>query len=93
MWNGKKRFFVADFYCHEHKLIIEVDGKIHEIQKDRDEMRDFIISTMGLKVLRIQNEVNLLDHKIFLEQLKATISPSLFKRGGRPADRQAGGEL
>lgn len=21
--------FIADFYCHEHKLIVEVDGKYH----------------------------------------------------------------
>jgi very-short-patch-repair endonuclease len=29
-YQGRKRFFVADFYCHEAKLIIELDGKIQE---------------------------------------------------------------
>lgn len=26
---GQKRFFIVDFYCHEQKLIVEVDGSIH----------------------------------------------------------------
>jgi very-short-patch-repair endonuclease len=28
-WRGKQKFFVADFYCHENRLIIELDGGIH----------------------------------------------------------------
>ena len=54
--DGCKRFFVADFYCSEHKLVIEIDGKIHERQKDYDEMRTFIMNTMGIKVIRFKNE-------------------------------------
>ncbi|MDA3812710.1 MAG: DUF559 domain-containing protein, partial [Candidatus Cloacimonetes bacterium] len=38
-WNDKIRYFVADFYCHECKLIIEIDGGIHELQKDYDILR------------------------------------------------------
>ena len=52
----RKRFFVADFYCSEHKLVIEIDGKIHDRQKDYDEMRTFIMNTMGIKVIRFKNE-------------------------------------
>ena len=54
--DGCKRFFIADFYCAEHKLIIEIDGKIHERQRDYDEMRTFIMNTMGIKVIRFKNE-------------------------------------
>lgn len=25
--DGRETFYVADFYCHEHKLLVEVDGK------------------------------------------------------------------
>lgn len=32
--------YIADFYCHEIKLVIELDGKIHENQKEYDEIRD-----------------------------------------------------
>ena len=52
----KLSFFIADFYCAEHRLVVELDGKIHDFQKDYDEQRDFIINEMGIKVLRIRNE-------------------------------------
>jgi len=54
--DGKKRFFIADFYCSEYKLVIEIDGKIHERQKDYDEMRTYIMNTIGIKVIRFKNE-------------------------------------
>jgi very-short-patch-repair endonuclease len=50
------RFFVADFYCHEHKLVIELDGKIHDYQKEQDQWREEIIKSQGLTVLRIKND-------------------------------------
>ena len=53
---GKKRFIVADFYCHEAKLIIELDGGIHEKQKDYDKARDYVTKSLGFKVLRLVNE-------------------------------------
>ena len=52
----KIRFFIADFYCAESKLIIEVDGGIHEKMQDNDKMRDIIIGELGMKVIRIRNE-------------------------------------
>ncbi len=54
--NNEHFFFVSDFYCAEQKLVIELDGKIHEYQKDRDENRDEILKALGLKILRIKNE-------------------------------------
>lgn len=54
-WEGRERFFVADFYCHEAGLIIELDGKIHEKQKDYDKLRDFVLNNFGLKVIRFTN--------------------------------------
>ncbi|MFI5128331.1 MAG: endonuclease domain-containing protein [Chitinophagales bacterium] len=54
---GRKRFYVADFYCASKKLIIELDGKHHEFseQKLYDQARDRILNKMGMKILRIQN--------------------------------------
>jgi len=49
-------FFVADFYCAEEKLVVELDGKVHDYQKDRDEHRDEILKALGLSILRIKNE-------------------------------------
>lgn len=52
----KHYFFVADFYCHQQGLVLEVDGAIHEFQKEYDEGRDTVIMELGLKVLRFTNE-------------------------------------
>ncbi|MCG8698178.1 MAG: DUF559 domain-containing protein [Bacteroidales bacterium] len=52
----KLHFFIADFYCDEAKLVIELDGKIHEEQEEYDKTRDSIMGQLGLKVLRFKNE-------------------------------------
>lgn len=55
-YHNKGRFIIADFYCHKAGLIIELDGGIHERQKDYDKARDQLVEMMGLKVIRIKNE-------------------------------------
>lgn len=51
------RGFIADFYCHRVKLVIEVDGGIHKKQLDYDRERDRIFSSLGLRILRIKNKM------------------------------------
>lgn len=53
---NKHFFYIADFYCAELKLVIEVDGKIHDFQKEYDYQRDMVLNGLGLSVLRIKNE-------------------------------------
>ncbi|WP_242023015.1 type ISP restriction/modification enzyme [Pseudanabaena mucicola] len=48
--------YIVDFYCHAAKLVIELDGGIHELQKDRDSDRDAYLKANGLQVLRFPNE-------------------------------------
>ncbi|MFH2033976.1 MAG: DUF559 domain-containing protein, partial [Candidatus Margulisiibacteriota bacterium] len=40
-WRWRQRFFVADFYCHEAGLIVELDGGIHDKRKNYDKARDY----------------------------------------------------
>lgn len=50
--------FIADFYCHELKLVIELDGEIHD-SKERQEYdlgRTYELNEFGITVLRIRNE-------------------------------------
>ncbi len=49
-------FFIADFYAPAAKLVIEVEGGIHEEQREYDEMRQMYFELLGLRVLRISNE-------------------------------------
>ena len=67
--------FIVDFYCHEKRLVIEVDGGIHneaEI-KERDEGREEELRSFGLTVLRFSNEEIINDMNIVLKKLKELI--------------------
>lgn len=48
--------FIVDFYCHAAKLIIEIDGEIHQKQTEQDTEREKILLAYGLRILRIKNE-------------------------------------
>lgn len=48
--------FIVDFYCHRAGLVVEVDGDIHDLQKEEDAMREKILSEMGLKTVRCRND-------------------------------------
>jgi very-short-patch-repair endonuclease len=56
MLDEKVRYYIADFYCYEKKLVIEIDGKIHDYQKEDDEYRTYIINQLGITVWRLKNE-------------------------------------
>lgn len=45
--------YVADFYCAAAKLVIEVDGLIHDYTVERDARRDDYMRGLGLKILRV----------------------------------------
>ena len=53
---GKETFFVADFFCHSDKLIVELDGKYHRYRLKEDEKRTKILNHLGFQVIRFTNE-------------------------------------
>jgi len=50
--------YIADFYCHKLKLVIEIDGGVHKekSQKEYDIGRTVELADLGIKVIRYQNE-------------------------------------
>ena len=50
--------YIADFYCHKHKLVIEIDGLYHNDnnQKEKDATRDQTMQDKGLNILRFTND-------------------------------------
>jgi very-short-patch-repair endonuclease len=50
--------FIVDFYCHEYRLVIEVDGDIHndEIVLQYDLGRTEVLNKYGLKIIRFTND-------------------------------------
>lgn len=48
-------FFIADFYCHEARLVVEVDGGIHNKQREYDDGRSAEMERYFIKVIRFSN--------------------------------------
>ena len=72
-FDNKKSFFVADFYCHELRLVIELDGPIHEKQKDYDQIRTEVLEFKNILVVRLTNEEILSDDEKSIGKLKEVI--------------------
>lgn len=48
--------YVVDFYCAQFKLVIEVDGDIHRIQRDADQERQVTIEEKDYRIIRFTND-------------------------------------
>ena len=74
--------YIADFYCDEKRLVIELDGNVHETepQKAKDNVRDKYFRSIGLIVLRIKNEQVLNSTGTILETIAEQL-PSTSGRG------------
>ena len=55
--NEITQFYIADFYCASLKLIIELDGGIHNEQIEYDKNRDSTLNEIGFTVVRLKNEM------------------------------------
>lgn len=84
-------YFVVDFYNSTYRLVVEVDGPIHDNQIDADRARQDILEILGLNVLRIKSKtiekslpIALNDIRVKIEELKikAIQFPSPFMGEG-----------
>ncbi len=48
--------YIADFACLEARLIVELDGPVHEDRYEQDEQRIDVLRSLGWHVLRFDNE-------------------------------------
>ena len=67
--------FVVDFYCHERKLAIEVDGGIHKKRKEYDKLRQVEIEAKDITVIRVNNEDIEDNCCSLIQKLKEAIRP------------------
>ena len=49
-------YFISDFVCLIKKVVIEIDGKVHDFQKEYDELRIARLKELGYIVIRFTNE-------------------------------------
>lgn len=64
--------YIADFYCQKYKLIIELDGEIHNTKEavEYDEVKDKFFKELGYKILRFQNSEVENDVEKVLDKIK-----------------------
>jgi very-short-patch-repair endonuclease len=67
--------FILDFYCAAHKLVVEVDGGIHETQIEYDAARTTELEAHGYKIVRFTNEVVLHQLETVLAEILQAVEP------------------
>jgi len=76
--------YIVDFYCHKLKLVIEIDGSVHDSEEAKlnDEKRQNDLENLNLTVIRftnnqVKNEIELVIEKIFSTIEKITANKEL----------------
>ena len=65
--------FIVDFYCHKAGLVVEVDGDVHDLQKEEDKRREKVLSEMGLRIVRFGNDEVGRELSAVVEKIKVSI--------------------
>ena len=76
--------FIADFYCHSARLIIEIDGSQHytKIGKQKDEFRTEILEGYDLRIIRFTNNQINTNFRGVCEYIDGAVSAFLREEGG-----------
>jgi very-short-patch-repair endonuclease len=76
--------YIADFYCHEHKLVIELDGSQHftDDGMQKDFQRTIRLNEMGIDVMRFDNQQVLTEIEAVLQKIleRLALTPALSQR-------------
>src|SRR4051794_6695821 len=63
--------FVTDFCCPDHRLIVELDGGIHDSQLEQDREREQLLIAAGYVIIRFPNERVIDNLSIVLAAIRA----------------------
>lgn len=61
--------YIVDFYCHAAALVVELDGDIHGLQRERDAAREQVLEQRGLRLLRYTNREVAQNLRCILDQI------------------------
>ncbi len=64
--------FIVDFFCSEVRLVVEIDGPIHDYTVEEDKIRQAFLESLALRVLRFTNEEVLLSTDAVLNKVLET---------------------
>jgi very-short-patch-repair endonuclease len=79
--------YVLDFYCHELKLAIELDGSPHEFRSEYDEHRTAELRGYGITVVRFANDDFRADPDIVAARIQYAIALAVEARPSPGAAR------
>ena len=84
--------FIADFYCHKAKLVIEVDGAQHYTEDgvQQDAFRTERLEELNLRVIRFTNRQIDTNFRGVCEYIDFVIKTSLREGGGSPSGDSEG---
>ncbi len=81
--------YIADFFAHAVKLVIEVDGDSHDERGEYDEKRTYWMNGRGLTVIRFTNE-DVLKNLDAVAQSIADLCSSAARPSPLPSPRRTG---
>lgn len=67
--------FILDFVCCKKRLVVEVDGEIHQGRIAQDRARDEFVSSQGFRTLRFTNEQVLNSPETVMEAIRGALYP------------------
>jgi len=67
--------YIADFYCAEKKLVIEIDGGIHNDEEvmQNDKIREDFLLEWGYKIIRFNNDDVVNNTEMVIESIKKAL--------------------
>lgn len=73
--------FIVDFVCLDKNLVVEVDGDIHDYQKEQDAERTEALRIMGYKIIRFKNDEVFKNTDQVVEKIKKELKALPFGEG------------
>ncbi len=75
--------YILDFYCHEQRLSVELDGNYHlnKEQALKDKERTGYLNSVGITELRFTNSDVLNDIEIVIKKINKELKPAPFRAG------------
>jgi very-short-patch-repair endonuclease len=86
--------YIVDFFCPEHRLIIELDGGQHAADGEKDERRTAWLNSRGYRVMRFWNHEIFEEFDPVLEAIGLALTtphPNPPPQGGRASNTEAAG--
>ena len=75
--------YILDFYCPQKRLAIEIDGEVHQFQKEYDHVREVFLEEYNINILRFKNS----EVKNHIQKAPSEIKNHLTQDKARPLAR------